>query len=56
MPEETIQALVELGNVLRKVQMELWAQGYETRDGKLVRRSDQQEDPEAESTGSLEIH
>lgn len=35
--DDTIKALANLGNALRKAERELWARGYCIRDGKVVK-------------------
>ncbi|MEC9365393.1 MAG: hypothetical protein VYC42_19405 [Pseudomonadota bacterium] len=38
--DEAVQNILNLGNVLREVQCELWAIGYRVEDGKLVRHTE----------------
>ncbi|WP_370307586.1 hypothetical protein [Sinimarinibacterium flocculans] len=38
--DEAVQNILNLGNVLREVQQELWAIGYRVEDGKLVKHTE----------------
>lgn len=38
--DEAVQNILNLGNVLREIQRELWAIGYRVKDGKLVKQTE----------------